>query len=88
MLCRAIKRSIEVYVSLESTSQALANLRGARGTPPGPYSFNFMQFWGKFGKIVCWHPPHPPPKWGWRPHLGEILYPLMLRPVRMVRQRL
>ena len=25
--------------------------------PPGPNSFNFMQFWGKFGKIVCWCPP-------------------------------
>ena len=29
---------------------------GARGacTPGGPNSFNFMQFLGKFGKIVCW----------------------------------
>ena len=25
--------------------------------PGGPNSFNFMQFLGKFGKIVCWHPP-------------------------------
>ena len=22
-----------------------------------PNSFNFMQFLGKFGKIVCWRPP-------------------------------
>ena len=25
--------------------------------PGGPNSFNFMQFLGKFGKIVCWRPP-------------------------------
>ena len=33
--------------------------------PPGPDSFNFMQFLGKFGKIVCWSPPGelmPPPR--------------------------
>ena len=34
--------------------------------PPGdPNSFNFMQFLGKFGKIVCWCPPGelaPPPR--------------------------
>ena len=37
-----------------------ADLRGARGMPPspgGPNSFNFMQFLGNFGKIVCWRPP-------------------------------
>ena len=31
----------------------------------GPNSFNFMQFLGKYGKIVCWHPPGrlvPPPR--------------------------
>ena len=38
--------------------------------PSGPYSFNFMQFWGKFGKIVCWRSLE-----GWHPHLGEILDP-------------
>ena len=34
---------------------AVADLRGKRGTcaPRGPNSFNFMQFLGKFGKIVC-----------------------------------
>ena len=31
-----------------------------------------MQFLGKFGKIVCWH---PPPLESWRPLLGEILDP-------------
>ena len=33
--------------------------------PRGPNSFKFMQFLGKFGKIVCWHPPGelvPPPQ--------------------------
>ena len=25
--------------------------------PGGPNSFNFMQFSGKYGKIVCWRPP-------------------------------
>ena len=34
--------------------------------PWGPNSFNFMQFFGKFGKFVCWHPPGElaPPPWG------------------------
>ena len=27
-----------------------------RAPPQGPNSFNFMQFLGKFGKIVCWRP--------------------------------
>ena len=27
--------------------------------PRGPNSFNFMQFLGNFGKIVCWRPPPP-----------------------------
>ena len=46
----------------------MADLRGARGMhapPGGPNSFNFMQFLGKFGKIVCWRPPGelvPPPR--------------------------
>ena len=39
--------------------------------PPGVQnSFNFMQFLGKFSKIVCWCPPG-----SWRPLLGEILDP-------------
>ena len=45
----------------------VADLRGAQGTHPpgGPNSFNFMQFLGNFGKIVCWRPPGelvPPPR--------------------------
>ena len=42
-----------------------------RAPPGGPNSFNFMQFLGKFGKIVCWHLPLE----SWRPLLGEILDP-------------
>ena len=46
----------------------VADLRGTQGTRPlpsgGPNSFDFMQFLGNFGKIVCW-----------RPLLGEILDP-------------
>ena len=40
-------------------NKSVADLRrGHEGYPPvGPNSFNFMQFLGKFGKIVCWHPP-------------------------------
>ena len=36
-------------------------------SPGGPNSFNFMQFLGKFGKIICWR---PPPE-SWRPLLGN-----------------
>ena len=42
-------------------------------SPGGPNSFNFMQFLGKFGKIICWRP--LPPPGSWRPLLGEILDP-------------
>ena len=52
----------QVQITVEiSYPKAVADLRGARGTlappPPGPNSFNFMQFLGKFGKIVCWRTP-------------------------------
>ena len=50
-----------------------------RAPPPGgPNSFNFMQFLGKFGKIVCWRPPLG----SWRPLLGEILDPPLVPPAR------
>ena len=44
-----------------------SNILDARPPPPGgPNSFNFMQFLGKLGKIVCWAPPPeelaPPPR--------------------------
>ena len=41
---------------------------GRKGPPGGPNSFNFMQFSGKCGKIVCWCP-----LGSWRPLLREIL---------------
>ena len=43
----------------------MADLRGGVTDAPGPNSFNFMQFSGTFGKIVCWRPPGglaPPPR--------------------------
>ena len=57
----------------KSTDRSTGGSKGGHeGSPPGsPNSFNFMQFWGKFGKIVCWRPP-----WGnWCPLIGEILDP-------------
>ena len=41
--------------------------------PRGPNSFDFMQFLGKFRKIVCWGP-----LGSWRPLLGKILDPPLL----------
>ena len=41
---------------LDDNIITVADLRGARG---GPDSFNFMQFLGKFGKIICWRSPLP-----------------------------
>ena len=38
------------------------------GTPPARLLLIFMQFWGKSGKFVCWH---PPPLECWRPLLTE-----------------
>ena len=38
-------------------------------SPGGPDSFNFMQFWGIFGKIVCWH--RPPPRGVGAPSSGK-----------------
>ena len=60
-----------IFIHHMNLYKAVADLGGARGTPPrDPSSFNFMQFLGKFGKIVCWRPPG-----SWRPLLGEILDP-------------
>ena len=59
--------SVSLSLLCQYSGGSNGGLRVTRA-PPGPNSFNFMQFWGKFGKIVCWRPPE-----GWRPHLGEIL---------------
>ena len=47
--------------------QGSAGSRGRKGRAPrrDPNSFNFMQFLGNLGKIVCWRPPGelvPPPR--------------------------
>ena len=48
--------------------------RPQRVPPPTAQKIlNFMQFFGKFGKIVCWRP--PPPAERWRPLLRGILDP-------------
>ena len=62
-----------IVSALTLTLSSGGSMIAARGTcaPGGPDSFNFMQFLGKFGKIVYWRP-LPPPE-SWRPNLGEIL---------------
>ena len=61
-LCKLTVQSSFPVVSGGSTFEML-------DAPPGPNSFIFMQFLGKFGKIVCWRAPVE----SWRPHLKEIL---------------
>ena len=57
--------------------------KGARGTrapsPGGPNSFNFMQFLGKFGKIVSWRPPGK-----LAPPCGEILDPPLVMEIQLL----
>ena len=47
--------------------------REGRAPPWGPNSFNFMQFLGKYGKIICWRP-----LGSCRPLFGEILDPPLM----------
>ena len=56
-------------------SFSVADFGGAPGTPPPTAQkfLNFMQFFAKFGKIICWRPPE-----GWRPLLRGILDPPLL----------
>ena len=42
----------------------------ARAPPMAKNFLNFMQFFTKFGKILCWRPPE-----GWRPLLRGIVDP-------------
>ena len=62
-------------VSMTKIALSVADLGGgARGVHPPrrPNSFNFMQFSGKFYKIVCWHPPGElAPPWGIGTPLGK-----------------
>ena len=64
---------VSVSVSVNTTvggANPTIGTRSALPPPPGPNSFNFMQFLGKFGKIICLRlhggfatpPPHPPGK--------------------------
>ena len=48
----------------------MADLSGVPHAPRSPNSFNFMECWGKFGKILCLRPPG-----GLAPYLWEILDP-------------
>ena len=56
---------------VSTLAYAVADLGGAHGAaplPPPPWrpnSFDFMQFSGKFGKIVSWRAPPPPPGKSW-----------------------
>ena len=64
----------------------MADLGGAQGAraPPGhPNSFDFMQFSGNFGKIVCWRPP-PPGELAPPPFPGEILDPPLGRDIKIL----
>ena len=71
ILCLNCGLLINIYIYRNNKTMCFSGgSEGARGTPLGPNSFNFMQFLGKFGKIVCWRPPE-----SWCPHLGEILDP-------------
>ena len=51
--------------------------REGRAPPEVPNSFNFMQFSGNLAEWYVGAPPTPPGSW--RPHLGEILDPPLLR---------
>ena len=43
--------------NMEYSSSSGGSKRGREGRAlPGPDSFNFMQFLGKFGQIVYWRP--------------------------------
>ena len=51
---------------LTSYPETVADLGGAPGAcpPMAPNFLNFMQFFAKFGNIICWRPPRglvPPP---------------------------
>ena len=56
-----------LHFATEHMAVTSGRFRGAHPahTPPTAQNFlNFMQFFAKFGKIICWHPPGglaPPP---------------------------
>ena len=84
LVCRKFKSSQNLpgYAILNwfIRNSTVADLRGGlEGRAPSgrPNYFNFMQFLGKFGKIICWRPSPGI----WRPLLGEILDPPLLNNV-------
>ena len=65
--------------------QAVADLRGARGTraPPVHNFFIFMQFSGKIGQIIGWHPPPfgvsaPSSGKSWIRHCQEVNFNILM----------
>ena len=68
-----LKRVLETsQMTYSSDAIPLADLGGSRDAPPSPgrpNSFDFKQFLGNFGKIICWRPPPG----SWCPLLEEIL---------------
>ena len=70
-MLRTIMNAKNNHAKTIINEQSVADLRGSAGNaPPRPNSFNFMQFLGNLGKIVCWCPPGE-----LAPPLGEILDP-------------
>ena len=66
------KEGNDTYTQLNKLILAVADLGGR---PPTAQNFlNFMQFFAKFGKIICLRPPK-----GWRPLLRGILDPPLIR---------
>ena len=67
-LNRMTYRQVKNYISATTVAEQwrIYIVKFWMRPPPGPNSFNFMHFWGKFGKIVCWRPPPgelaPPPR--------------------------
>ena len=70
---KAMQKRMTVLSKFKKTSPHSVRSGGSKGDtkdarpplPGGPNSFNFMQFLGKFGKIVCWRPLRelaPPPR--------------------------
>ena len=51
-------------------------------SPTDQYFLNFMQFLGKSGKFVCWHPrglvPHPTGNPGSAPVKGCVMVPYVI----------
>ena len=49
--------TVQQTLTCENSGGSKGGRRGHAPPPGGPNSFDFMQFLGNFGKIVCWRPP-------------------------------